>query len=208
MKILWDEMGFKPAEFTLENEDSEVDDEVVIREKEGFTPAHNTRPQMNEDDKKNLSGVSVRNLPLEISGYQAQTFLETLGLPEAQSDITTTRMKYSTTLDVEGLTPDICSTIMNNIHETVTFDRKIYCKGIITTLDDINLDSESDSVENPENETSETNENNKNKDQPSLAESTSVSQLTPPAQQIENATPKTPNKDFSQVISAKIKKKS
>ena len=153
MQALWEEIGFKPAEFTLENEDNEVDDDVEIRDKEGFTPPHKTKPKMSESEKKNLSGVSVRNLPLDIAPDQAQTFLETVGLPEAHTDITITKMKYSTTLDVEGLTPEICSTILANIEGTVAFGKKIYCKGIITNLEE--TDPESVIAENPETKVDE-----------------------------------------------------
>ena len=62
-------------------------------------------------------------------------------------------MKYSTTLDVEGLTPEICCTILANIEGTVAFDKKIYCKGIITNLEE--SDTESDIVDKPDTETNE-----------------------------------------------------
>ena len=128
MKALWEELGFKPADFTMENESDEVDDKVEIREKEGFTPAHKARPGLSEDNRKNLSGVSVRNLPADIALDQAQTFLETLGLPEAHTDITIAKMKYSTTFNVEGLSPEVCSTIMSNIVGTMAFDKKSTAK--------------------------------------------------------------------------------
>ena len=44
-------------------------------------------------------------------------------------------MKYSTTLNVEGLSPEICCTIMENVEGTIAFDKKIYCKGIIGDLE-------------------------------------------------------------------------
>ena len=135
MKTLWDEIGFKPADFTMEKENDEVNDKVEIRENEGFTPAHKGRPKMSEVNKKKLCGVSVRNLPADIAPDQAQTFLETLGLPVDHTDITTTKMKYSTTLNVEGLSPEICCTIMENVEGTIAFDKKIYCKGIIGDLE-------------------------------------------------------------------------
>ena len=40
---------------------------VEIREDQGFTPPYKNRPEMNEDDRKNLTGVSVRNLPKDIA---------------------------------------------------------------------------------------------------------------------------------------------
>ena len=153
MQALWDEIGFKPAEFTLENENGDADEDVEIREKEGFTPLHKSRPQMSEADKLNLNGVSVRNLPLDIAEEQAQTFLVSVGLPEAHEDMKITRLKFSTTIDAEGLSAEICSTIMANIEETDAFDRKIYCKGIIAPLEDINLEEERTEEKKDEDET-------------------------------------------------------
>ena len=146
MKTLWDEIGFKPADFTMEKENYEVGDKVEIRENEGCTPAHKTRPKMSEDNRKNLSGVSVRNLPVDIS--PDQTFLETLGLPEAHTDISTTKMKYSTTLNIEGLSAEVCSTIMDNVEGTIAFDKKIYCKGIIGCLESKEPETEVKNLEN------------------------------------------------------------
>ena len=101
---------------------------------------------MSEDNRKNLSGVSVRNLPVDIS--PDQTFLETLGLPEAHTDISTTKMKYSTTLNIEGLSAEVCSTIMDNVEGTIAFDKKIYCKGIIGCLESKEPETEVKNLEN------------------------------------------------------------
>ena len=131
MKALWDEIGFKPAEFTLENQNEEEDDSVEIRENAGFTPPHKYRPKMSESCKKELSGVSIRNLPPEISPEQAQTFLETVGLPPGHTDISTNKLKYSTTVNVEGLEAEDCCSIIANIEGTTAFDRKVFCRGII-----------------------------------------------------------------------------
>ena len=115
MEILWKEIGFKPASFTLDNEDNEENDEVEIRDARGFTPSHSNRPKMTEKDRKYLTGLSVRNLPHDISNDQAQTFLESVGLPKDHDKIIIKKMKYSTTVDAEDLTAEICTTIMSNI---------------------------------------------------------------------------------------------
>ena len=140
MKALWEEIGFKPADFTLENENDENEDTVEIRENEGFTPAHKSRPKMTESCKKNLSGVSIKNLPPEIQAEQVQTFLETKGLPVEHTNISISKMKYSSTVSVEGLTAEVCNSIMANIEGTTAFEKKIYCKGIVDDLETENID--------------------------------------------------------------------
>ena len=94
---------------------------------------------MSESCKKELSGVSIRNLPPEISPEQAQTFLETVGLPPGHTDISTNKLKYSTTVNVEGLEAEECCSIIAKIEGTTAFDRKVFCRGIIENLEEDNV---------------------------------------------------------------------
>ena len=155
MKELWEEIGFKPAEFTKENENEENDEDIEIRETKGFTPPHKTRPQT-EGFKERLSGVSVRNLPVDIETEQAQTFLESYGLPMGHTNLTVNRLKYSTTVDVEGLAAQVCSTIMSNTEGLVAFDRRIQCKGVAGIDNDDTSDETDDANENSEEKENET----------------------------------------------------
>ena len=85
MKGLWEKLGFKPAEFSAENLiDTDMED-VEVRENRGFTPTHRNKTITREKDKENFSGISLRNLPLDIGGDQVQTFLESYELSPAQT---------------------------------------------------------------------------------------------------------------------------
>ena len=155
MRALWEEIGFKPADFTLENQNDEEEGAVEIRENEGFTPAHKYRPKMTESSKKNLTGVSIRNLPPEISPEQIQTFLESQGLPAGHTDISANKMKYSTTVNVEGLKAETGCSIMANLEGTTVFDRKVYCKGIIGNLEEKNVENETRANQNDDESSNE-----------------------------------------------------
>ena len=130
MKELWEEIGFKPAEFSMENDEDDNNENVEIRENQGFTPPYKSNPKLSNENREQLTGVSVRNLPLDIEGEQVQTFLESHGLPPAHTNIKVNKLKYSTTVDAEELTAATCIAIIDDIDGTIAFDRKIYCKGI------------------------------------------------------------------------------
>ena len=89
MHRLWEEIGFKPSSFILDEEDTEEYDAIEIRDKKGFTPPMKVRPPMSEEDQRNMTGVSIRNLPLDIESETLQTFLESAGLPLEHTDIST-----------------------------------------------------------------------------------------------------------------------
>ena len=146
MDSLWVEIGFKPADFTLENEDEESP-EVEIRENQGFTPPFKNRPALSDNDKKNLTGISVRNLPCDIAEEQCRTFLESHGLPTGHTSLRVNRLKYSSTVDVEQLTAESCLEILNNLDEITAFDKKIYCKGIANLANEV--EDSNENLENP-----------------------------------------------------------
>ena len=149
MEKLWEEIGYKPAEFSREiGEDDTESEDVEIRENEGFTPPYKNRPDMSETDRKNLTGISVRNLPSDLAEDQCQAFLEAHGVPANHSDIKINRLKYSTTVDVEQLDADTCLMILENIKDITIFEKKIYAKGIAS----LNRKSEEVETENLENE--------------------------------------------------------
>ena len=130
MQALWEEIGFKPAEFKVEGENNDSE-EVEIRENQGFTPLHKARPETSEDVKERITGFSVRNLPADISEDQVKSFLQNLGLPATHEKIVINQMRHSSTVDVEELTTQTCTEIMNKLQgDTTAFDRTIYCKGI------------------------------------------------------------------------------
>ena len=85
---------------------------------------------MNENDRKNITGVSVRNLPKDIADDQCQAFLESHGLPAGHTDVKINRMRYSSTIDAENLDAETCLKLLENLDQITAFDKKIYCKGI------------------------------------------------------------------------------
>ena len=153
MEKLWEEIGYKPADFSMETgEDDTETEEVEIRENEGFTPPYKNQPEMNENDKKNLTGVSVRNLPSDLAEDQCQAFLKAHGVPANHTEIKINRLKYSMTVDVEQLDAETCIKILENIKDMTIFEKKIHVKGIAS----LNKTSEEVETKNLENEQAKT----------------------------------------------------
>ena len=91
MESLWKEIGYKSKSFVLDVEagEEEVTEDIAIKVNEGFTPAFKKTPWANDK----LTGVSIRNLPIDIPENEAAYFLETHGLPPGHPGVNVNRAK-------------------------------------------------------------------------------------------------------------------
>ena len=87
MKKLWEEIGFVPTTFELDDEEKTVDDveqavkDALIIDKTSFTPT-TMRQVPNARDVENFDGLIIRNLPLNLDEKDALPFLINHGLPD------------------------------------------------------------------------------------------------------------------------------
>ena len=147
MRQLWSNIGFNPEKFEREEAQEDSADLNV----KAFTPP--VRAPVSEANKTKFSGVNFRNLPKDINLSDLQTLLEDKGLPAGHDKIAIIKYKRSTGADIEGISADICNTLIEafNGQFITLLDRKVYCTGM-TDLESplgspskgpvLNLDSE------------------------------------------------------------------
>ena len=136
MKDLWNDIGFKPDTFTLDKEiENETMEDVPIKDKANFTPPHKNRSSLSNIQKSKFSGISVRNLPKDITEEEVVVFLESKGLPTNHEDISVNDTKFSTRVDVDNLESSVCCSIIENLKDTVYSQRKLYTRGLVVVDD-------------------------------------------------------------------------
>ena len=126
MKKLWSEVGFNPESFDI---DTATIDSAEL-DVDNFTPP--PRGVLDETDKAKFCGINIRNLPRDISETDLLTILENRGLPTGQGKVSLHKYKRSAGADIENLSAEVCSLIIETINEKFIedLDRRIYCSGI------------------------------------------------------------------------------
>ena len=84
----------------------------------------------------------MRNLPVSISEEDIKSFLISKGLPSGHNDMKISRSKKNKNVDIENISPKTCVALIENIHEKVFFNMKIYCRGLknlVTPAKDTNI---------------------------------------------------------------------
>ena len=135
MKKTWEAIGFDPSRFNLiiAEDDETVTDtaDVVIKSSATFTPPSKHNPEKN-DKSNNLKGVVIKNLPEKIPDEEIEAFLHSKGLKPSEGKITIKRNKNNTAADVEDINNETSKELIENLHEKIFFNKKVYCRGLLT----------------------------------------------------------------------------
>ena len=127
MKHLWSEIGFKPENVVNEeNEKSNIESQATA-----FTPPP-AQHQARETIKQRFTGISIWNLPKDVSRQDLHKYLTTKGLPDDQVQIKSLSYKKSSSALIEEISQEVCLQMIANLHEKFydSFGRRIYCSGI------------------------------------------------------------------------------
>ena len=140
MKKLWEEIGFVPSTFELDECDKTEDDveqalkDAPIASKISFPPAKKQEPSVR--DIEHYDGITVRNFPSRLVDKDIITFLVLYGLPvdHSQENIHINRGEKNTWVVLDGLSPTIVQKIFNSIHfhesKQKFFEVPLYCKNL------------------------------------------------------------------------------
>ena len=192
MKTLWNEVGFVPTTFELEEEERPVDDvhqaaldAPVIRDKQ-FSPKIK-RPEPTSVEIEKFDGIAIKNIPKTVEDKDIFDFLFHYGLPEEHGieNIRINRGEKNTWVVVDGLETEDVQTLNKCIHFPVSrqkyFDVPIYCrplrnmtplKGTKETSDDHKEDNENPKSPSKKEPTKPTE--SKKSDIPGLAKSEKI----------------------------------
>ena len=144
MKKLWEQIGFVPTSFELDESDKAEDDlqqatkDVPIKTKTSFPPSFK-RQDPSPRDIEHLNGISVRNFPKTLEEKEILQFMINYGVPHDHGSecIKINKGDRNTWLIIDGLSPENVQTIHDSIHFHVTktkfFDVPLYCK-ILRTM--------------------------------------------------------------------------
>ena len=164
MKNLWNEIGFIPHNFELdENDKSENDiqqaakDAPVISLK-SFPPMKKAEP--NERDVLNYDGLTIciRNFPNRLEDKDIGQFLIPYGMPKDHDpeNITVNKGKSNMWVVINGLNSDIVQKMFDSIHfhksKAVFFGVPLYCK-VLRNLTPVKKADKSEETKIPEAET-------------------------------------------------------
>ena len=139
MKALWEEIGFAPATFELDDEDRTEDDvdqaakDAPKISKSSFPlPVKYQAPSPKDIEK--FDGVTIRNLPKSLENEEIITFLANHGLPMdlKEEHIKINKGERNTHVIIENLSPDQVQTLQKSIHFHDTnmkfFNVPLFCK--------------------------------------------------------------------------------
>ena len=141
MREVWNEVGFVPVTFELDEDDKTEDD---IQQAARDAPVLNNsklpttieRPEPESRDIEQFNGVSVKNFPTKLDEKEILTFLINYGLPTTHDSvhININKEGKSTGVIIDDLGTTAVQTLYNSIHFPVTkqkfFDVPLYCKPI------------------------------------------------------------------------------
>ena len=139
MKKLWEEIGFVPTTFELdENEKTEDDVEQAVKDapkiNETSFPSSMKHPEPSARDIEHFDGVTIRNIPNTLEDKDIVDFLMNHGLPH-DHDIMNLRINKgdkNTHVVIDCLSPNDVQTMYMNIHflesKQKFFDVPLYCK--------------------------------------------------------------------------------
>ena len=134
MRILWNEIDFKPTSFTLNTQDLEdVQFDVPIT----VTAASPPQPLPNlEASNSKYNSLIIRNFHLSVSNESITEFLVTKGL---SADVPPSKMNFkrtekNTCVTIEGLEHEIITSIMKNVHFPICKEKHLglplYCRPV------------------------------------------------------------------------------
>ena len=133
MKSLWQEIGFNPSKFQLEDvENVDYTADVQIKDT-NFTPEQR-KNKPSPEDKSKFTGVTIKNFPKDIPEPDLVAFLETKGLPMGWKQIKLYRNERNTNVDVDDLEPQVCENLIEGLHENIYFGMKTYCRGMLNVV--------------------------------------------------------------------------
>ena len=138
MESLWKNIGFKPANFTLDQdisgqENDQVLIDVPILDENRFPTSLVRKEPCNEDFNK-CDGITVKNIPKNVGEKTIWEFLVDNGLPLDHSieNIRINLGEKNSWVIIDGLQPDEIKTIYESLHFPVVdkkfFEVPIYCK--------------------------------------------------------------------------------
>ena len=134
MRSHWDLIGFVPSNFKLDIDDSEnlsKTADVEIKTNNNFTPpSKKLHDQGVIVNNLNFKGIAIKNLPEKIPDDEIEAFLRSKGLESDSASVVVKRNKKNTAVDVEKIEPEESKLLIENLHEKVFFNQKIYCRGI------------------------------------------------------------------------------
>ena len=141
MKKVWNEIGFVPTSFELEENDKTEDDaeqatkDAPIIAKTSFPPKLSGNEPNNRDIEL-FNGIIVKNLPKHLEEKEIVTFLVNHGMP-IDHDIEKTKImkgEKNTRVLIDGLSPADVETMHKSIHflesNSKFFGVPLYCKPI------------------------------------------------------------------------------
>ena len=141
MKKLWNDIGFVPTSFELEDDDKTEDDiEQAVKDaskiEENRLPPSIKHPEPSIKDVDNYDGITIRNIPKTLDDNEIFTFLMNYGLPHDHG-LEGTRINKgikNTWVVIDGINPKEVQTLFNSIHFPLTkqkfFDVPLYCKAL------------------------------------------------------------------------------
>ena len=143
MKQLWQQVGFVPVTFELDDDDKTNDDvqqaakDVSVIETVKLPPAK-VRQEPSKRDIGHYEGITVRNFPADLEEKEIITFLMNYGMPHdlSHEHVNITKGAKNTMVVVDGLSSENVLTIFNSIHFHETkqkfFEKSVplYCKSI------------------------------------------------------------------------------
>ena len=141
MREVWNEVGFVPVTFELDEHDKTEDDiQQAIRDATVLNniklPTNIKRPEPESRDIKHFNGVSVKNFPSKLDEKAILTFLINYGLPTTHDSvhININKEGKNTGVIIDGLGTTAVQRLYNSIHFPLTkqkfFDVPLYCKPI------------------------------------------------------------------------------
>ena len=140
MKQLWDQIGFKPTCFELDELDtSENDKDEPIKDapllNSARFPSNLPKEAPSTRDIEKYDGITVKNIPSTLDDKQILTFLFNYGVPHDHgSDLIgiNRQENRNTWVVIEGLSPEEVNTTYKSIHFPETkqkfFDAPLYCR--------------------------------------------------------------------------------
>ena len=139
MKALWEEIGFAPAHFELDEVDKTYDDvdqaakDAPKISKSSFPlPVKYQAPSPKDIEK--FDGLTKRNIPKSLTNEEIKTFLANHGLPAdlKEEHININNGERNTHVIIENLSPEQVQTLQKSIHfhdtNTKFFNVPLFCK--------------------------------------------------------------------------------
>ena len=170
MKKLWEEIGFAPTTFELDESDKTEDDiQQAVKDAPIITetrfPPIIQKQQPNDRDIDNLDGITVKNFPSNLDDKEIHTFLLNYGMPldHGIEHIKIVKGGKNTWVVVDGLCSSDIQTMFDSIHFPATkqkfFDVPLYCK-TLRNMTPLKKSASGDPVDIPEQTEKKKLENN------------------------------------------------